>query len=1355
MYPPQTTHGVSRPQASGTVLALTMLLTACALFGDAHAAGGPPRESCSDDDDCTQPEELCRVASCWRGRCRERDVRGCITCDTDSDCAGFREQRLLPILQRRDPGHNNDACDAMCTPEGICECCATPSTTGVPTTTTDPPTTTEEPGCGTFTGDFENYLCDPPACYTSGFNLCAITELPNGGVSAARTMLLGATCNCTTCAYDNSTGECGGTCPYGTGCSLVSATTQQCECRRPQASVSPTASPTREAECVFNPESECCEGTCENGNPCALVDGTRDQCCCTEPATLSPTPAPTPSPSTPSPTTAPSTSPSLSPTRGTVCAFNPESECCEGTCENGNPCALVDGASDQCCCTAPETLSPTLAPTSSPSTPAPTPSPSTPSPTSSPSRPSTSAPTSSTVCSFNSETECCEGSCENGNRCTLTPGTQDQCCCTEHETPAPTPSPSTPSPTPEPPVCAYDHESGCCTGVCELGGVCERVPGTLDQCCCSALDVCGILGGDGSACADCETRAQLPRTTSLRQFNADVLRNTSTSNAAVDRIMDYFENPAQVPNAGSDGSIGWLDVFGDLQTAYPRVYDLIPDMFDGLKPQLQALLVKEYEYAAGQPEALEQLRQQIMYPPSVRFDTTQEGTGVTLGANTFLPVPFDVTCESLHTTAGDWSREPVHMRCTVMPGTIVVDCLCFVSEFPEQNRVQSVSLFAVNITTAGVAVQTAPLLSGAWVFNKTRRNDDCYDACGIYGGDGSACSNCSVIEARGALELTQSNADAIDNTLSPAAAVQTLVDYFDDPTQRPGSMADGVVGWFQVFGDISAAHPGIASSMPAKFAHLLPLLQSVIVKEYRYAPGQSAALVRLAQEQLYPQSIVFDTTQVGRNILLQGNTVLPEPFNVSCVSTTTTQGDWSRTPNLMTCTVTPGNIVVDCLCFVNQFPDERRVQSASFFVLNTSGIPQQSAPLVSGSWTFGQTRRAPAECTDNCSDMCLNVDCNAHGVCDPTDGTCICLDGWCGAACDEARRCYGVECGANGACSAQNGECVCDAGWSGPMCAYPTCSGNGAWSPITQVCECQSGWCGETCTVCSVPYDALMSYVCIACSHPGTPYLMLPVRTVDLTNYLNPNTGDPAHLPNSNGLDCACQPAASGSRRRLGSGSGAALAGLRDDDTAVATAVAGGASRTGGLSGSAAYEAQLAQLALIIRAEREARSGLEAGCAARHPDAPPPPSPTRAPRAPPPRSPPGGHGGGGHGTDDDDDHHNGNINLEGIGVAAAIVIAAVVVLTLMLVVCTRYCGRGRSGYRAMHGGASYPPSAVRHSHATSGFTVIADAVGSGGGSGGIRRQDASAQRRNTGSAEPFADGRMIYAEESADGKRAQ
>jgi hypothetical protein len=77
-------------------------------------------------------------------------------------------------------------------------------------------------------------------------------------------------------------------------------------------------------------------------------------------------------------------------------------------------------------------------------------------------------------------------------------------------------------------------------------------------------------------------------------------------------------------------------------------------------------------------------------------------------------------------------------------------------------------------------------------------------------------------------------------------------------------------------------------------------------------------------------------------------------------------------------------------------------------------------------------------------------DCSNNGYCGQ-DGTCVCLDGWSGAAC-------------NSPSGTTDGE---DASDSSAVCEWnETCNGHGRCAGEESVCECLEGWAGEGCDSC-------------------------------------------------------------------------------------------------------------------------------------------------------------------------------------------------------------------------------------------------------------------------------------------------
>jgi len=98
------------------------------------------------------------------------------------------------------------------------------------------------------------------------------------------------------------------------------------------------------------------------------------------------------------------------------------------------------------------------------------------------------------------------------------------------------------------------------------------------------------------------------------------------------------------------------------------------------------------------------------------------------------------------------------------------------------------------------------------------------------------------------------------------------------------------------------------------------------------------------------------------------------------------------------------------------------------------------------------------DCPDNC---------NGQGRCE-SDGTCTCIPGYTGDACES--YCPNA-CSGHGECTM--GACLCQSGYSGDDCSSETCcSGHGDCSEPGSPCRCDEGWMGENCDVpaeCSDP----------------------------------------------------------------------------------------------------------------------------------------------------------------------------------------------------------------------------------------------------------------------------------------------
>mmetsp|Transcript_93140 Transcript_93140/g.267984 ORF Transcript_93140/g.267984 Transcript_93140/m.267984 type:complete len:1359 (-) Transcript_93140:17-4093(-) len=127
-----------------------------------------------------------------------------------------------------------------------------------------------------------------------------------------------------------------------------------------------------------------------------------------------------------------------------------------------------------------------------------------------------------------------------------------------------------------------------------------------------------------------------------------------------------------------------------------------------------------------------------------------------------------------------------------------------------------------------------------------------------------------------------------------------------------------------------------------------------------------------------------------------------------------------------------------------------------------------SGLTIGGNTEFGaavaQLKAGPYnDCPENC---------NNQGRCEP-DGTCSCLAGYSGIACQNSCP---NGCSGHGDCA--NSVCVCMLGFEGPDCSVRACcSGHGSCN-LPDMCICEPGWMGEQC-------DVLMVCPDVACSGHG------------------------------------------------------------------------------------------------------------------------------------------------------------------------------------------------------------------------------------------------------------------------------
>nr|XP_008520258.1 PREDICTED: tenascin-N isoform X3 [Equus przewalskii] len=117
-----------------------------------------------------------------------------------------------------------------------------------------------------------------------------------------------------------------------------------------------------------------------------------------------------------------------------------------------------------------------------------------------------------------------------------------------------------------------------------------------------------------------------------------------------------------------------------------------------------------------------------------------------------------------------------------------------------------------------------------------------------------------------------------------------------------------------------------------------------------------------------------------------------------------------------------------------------------------------------------------AEVKEQCSARCccqgaagVSGHCSGHGTFSPETCSCLCEQGWEGAACDRP-ACPGA-CSGHGRCV--DGRCVCDEPYVGADCAYPACpencSGHGVC--VRGVCQCHEDFTSEDCSERRCPGD--------------------------------------------------------------------------------------------------------------------------------------------------------------------------------------------------------------------------------------------------------------------------------------------
>jgi len=94
--------------------------------------------------------------------------------------------------------------------------------------------------------------------------------------------------------------------------------------------------------------------------------------------------------------------------------------------------------------------------------------------------------------------------------------------------------------------------------------------------------------------------------------------------------------------------------------------------------------------------------------------------------------------------------------------------------------------------------------------------------------------------------------------------------------------------------------------------------------------------------------------------------------------------------------------------------------------------------------------------------------CSGHGTCDDPE-VCVCETGWGGHDCSVKLLCVDPTCSGHGQCL--EGACQCDIGYAGPTCAAPEggcsppCGPQGMCNTLSGRCDCNQGFTGETCDV--------------------------------------------------------------------------------------------------------------------------------------------------------------------------------------------------------------------------------------------------------------------------------------------------